>query len=234
MGLSDGGLRPAGLRNLTQIIDKPDSAIDNFEDADANPPGVYETGETISDYYAGDLTPYQRTTSSPHIGSQSLLAEDTANEYIVSLPEDGLNRYPGKGETFSCLMEFRTQSGDPNMGYLFGMENATQGYIVQQNNFSGALNIYIFDDGRGTNISGNTSFAASTGVVYEYEVQWGLNDDIIATVYEYDTSKQERGAQQAQASANDGTYNGQGVGFWAGGDTAGQSDTKIWDRYRVI
>ena len=176
-GLKQGGLR-ASLRNLNSTgPDIPDSVLDNFNADDADPPGVYQTGETIADYYRGDTGSYERETTDAIEGSHSLATDGDGLDAIVSEPGDGLSRYHDPGETIGFLI--RDSSDNHNPVFLFSAELSSGdlfGYgasLVPQFN---EIRIRKFDADSGT--SQNTASASlSTDRWYWAEVDTPTSTD---------------------------------------------------------
>jgi len=74
----------------------PDSVVDNFNDDDAEPAGLYN-GNSLSDFYEGAQngipSGVSRDTSRVFEGSHSLEVDAGAADGVISRPTDGLNRY---------------------------------------------------------------------------------------------------------------------------------------------
>ena len=150
----------------------PDSVVDNFEDADADPAGVYESGETIADYYQGDTGSYGRQSTDAIEASHSLASTVTDSlQTIVSEPGDGLPRYPDPGDTIGFLV--RDPTNNPNPVVLFAAELDSGdlfGYgatVVEQSN---EIRIRKFDADSGT-----TQDSASASISTD-EWYWGEID----------------------------------------------------------
>ncbi|MFW5950076.1 MAG: hypothetical protein ACOCR6_01845 [archaeon] len=188
----------------------PDSVVDNFEDADADPAGPYESGEGISDYYGGDTGSANRQTGTVYEGAHAL--ELSSESAIIST--SGLPRYPAQGDTFSARIYLAGNSND--CGILYGCpseagEGSQSGYLTSVND-TNDFTLYRYDGGSVTEI-GSDSGSASTGEWWEIEVAWGTDDSHEATFYD------SSGTEQASISATDDTYTDTGVGFRASGTT---------------
>ena len=102
----------------------PDSVVDNFEDADADPPGVYGDGETIDDFYRGATDDWNRTTSDVIEGGHAISQDSSTvddNSAVWSQPGDGLNRYPESGDS----VKFLINGAAVIPGVLFNVEDVT-------------------------------------------------------------------------------------------------------------
>lgn len=77
--------------------------IDNFE---TTPDGVYESGESISDYYSVSTDVFSRTNSEVVEGSYALQSQNPMqNRFIISEPVDGLLDYPDFGDTVGFIIK---------------------------------------------------------------------------------------------------------------------------------
>ena len=95
-------IRTGDGRILFDGVAIPDSVVDNFEDEDADPPGIYN-GLSLSDVYSGDLASFSRI-SGGITGNTVLANEADAGDLIHSQPDDGLNRYPEPGDTVEFII----------------------------------------------------------------------------------------------------------------------------------
>lgn len=77
--------------------------IDNFEH------------NSLSTYYTGD-SGFQIVTTTVNEGSYALEAHPSSGSLITSRPADGLDNYPGEGDTF----KFKTYMSDPDDQPAFG------------------------------------------------------------------------------------------------------------------
>ena len=174
----------------------PDSVIDNFEDDDADPPGVYGT---LSDFYGGSLSGFDRNTNDPVFeGDYSLKGTDTGSDRIIT-STSGLNRYFSPGESMS--FQFQT---DNRAQFMFGVpseagESSVSGYSAGVSAVVDALRIRRWDEGSaeiladvGQSVSGWT----------EGQIVWGTDGTIELTV------------NGTTASATDTTYDSDGVGWY--------------------
>ena len=203
----------------------PDSVVDNFEDADANPPGVYEDGESISDYYSGDTEEFSRTTTDAIEGGHSLnITNSQFWERIYSFPGDGLPRYPEKGEKISALL--RDDGGESEPGFMYGFEDddgTLKGYSAEIGTRENAVVIRRIDDLNGesqTILLDDDVGTISANTIYELEVQWhdgsGSESDGTHeyTLYTVDQDL-ERDTEVGSGSTTDTNHDGRGVG-WGG------------------
>ena len=203
----------------------PDSVIDNFEDADADPPGNYEEGETLADYYSGATNTHSRTTSDVIEGDKAFnIDSDEIYEALWSRPGDGLNRYPEPGDKLGALI----RSNGGSFGLFFNVEDGSS---------PGGYSAYIFSDPndmalvRKDDLSDftsdtettldSTSVSLTDGDWYWFEVQPQWGGDIVFDLYEVDESTLERGNHIEGLTSTDLTYEDErGVGLYSRGSSA--------------
>ena len=209
----------------------PENVVDNFEDSDADPPGVYDEGETIYDYYSGD-SDFSRSETVTLDGSYSLKLPYDSGLRIYSLEGDGLNRYPVKGEVFSCY--FYSTGGKPI--WLFGVDfdGGVDGYL--------AYNEPSDDNARIAKLAGDefTELAASSvsyneNEWYESEIEWhdgsGSEPDntIVYNLYEIDSELNRTDLLVTLSTTDSDFADNSGIGF-----RTARSDDAFVDRYTVL
>jgi hypothetical protein len=193
----------------------PDSVVDNFEDADADPAGPYASGETITDYYTITAGDFSRTTSNAIADSYSLertsASGNVYSDAIVSLDGDGLPIYPTEGETVSLIVK----NADVFPSVLSAApERSAKGYAVQYVDSSDFRLRRLGGGGSQTELAaGNDSAGLPAEIVVkppasdESTVEasvWSLNADLT------------RDTRQDQISATDSNFAGEiGVGVVA-------------------
>ena len=231
MGLKESGLR-GSLRNVSVGIDAiPDGVVDNFEDADSDPAGPYEEGETLDTYYTDVDGSFNRTTTDVIEGDKAVEGNGTADG-LISEPGDGLPRYPEEGDKIEYLI--RTPGNVPR--YFFNMAfdgTNLSGYELGFNlEFDDAINIRRIDDGTATELaSSSISASQNTWYLLEIDPPTTNSSSIDCTVYNVDTEDLSRGSQVADVSASDDNYIDQhGVGVRLGASETGT----ILDRIRVL
>ena len=225
MGLKEPGLR-GSLRNVSVGIGAiPDNVVDNFEDGNADPAGVYESEDTIADFYSGDTSGYARTTTEVIEGGNALeYTGDVNGGFIASEPNNGLNRYPAKGEIISGLL--RDTSTDHVPQFIIGAEVSegdVSGYGIQIRPDESRLRIARYvDSSEDAVLAETTSASLNFDEWYDCEVEWHdgsgseSDNEIVFTVYEIDEDTLERENEVASISANDSTFeDNSGVGFRA-------------------
>lgn len=198
---------------MSEVRVIPDSVVDNFEDADADPPGVYEDGETISDYYPNGLRTddIERTTSFAFDGDFGCYLEDStgdwATTYVISQPGDGLPNYLEQPGTISAWMYDPGSDMDGNhANILFGAPDYDNAYMVGLRMEREEIVFSRIEDG-GTNLAiedENVNLSEETW--YKCIVDWQEDGDIAITAE--DTDENVVGSM----SLNDDTYSGEGVG----------------------
>jgi len=211
----------------------PDTLIDNYESADADPPGVYESGETIADYYSGATADASRTTDAI-VGGHSLeyVNADQANR-IVSTPGGGLNRYFADGETASVLL--RSNAADVEKKVAFGASDVDNMYVTQFTRDSvGEFRIQKISGGSLTDLNTSTPSYNVTDL-HEFVIQRS-GSDLTVTAYNYDTSS-GRGSEIDTLSATDSEHQANdGIGFVGGGADSGDGTSAGYraDQFQIV
>ena len=189
----------------------PDSVVDNFEDADAEPPGVYESGETISDYYKGATANFARTTSDVVEGGHALASQGTDDTgAIISEPGDGLPRYHDEGDAIRFLIRDISTDTSTDVAPFF-ISNAAwndgspDGYAFQLYPRNGLIRIRLLEDGSLGSFS-ETSVSISDSTWYWGEVSTPTSEDdtIEYDLYEFDAGS--RGSLLGSVSRNDNQF----------------------------
>jgi len=187
--------------------DLPDTMVDNFEDADAEPPGVYEDGETLGDYYEGELDSWERTTENTGEGNHALALNGETADSILSNPGDGLNRYPENGEWMRFLAKDNVDEG-ARPGIVRNaswdtFETGINGYFFGFEPDNSEVTIRRVDDGSTTSLA-EISADVSFGEWYWLECLVEDDGTLELEVYEFDNG--ERGSLLGSGSASDSTY----------------------------
>jgi len=256
IGLPDGGagreLVTEGGATASEVIGPdgsvlyeaiPDSVVDNFEDADADPSGVYASGETIADYYDGDTGLYSRTTIDAIADNKSLQFDGSVDTIGNIWSHSGLNRYPQKGETFSAYLREPDVGDNLLPAFVFGVPGGVSavselsGYGVLHFPTSNEFRLFRVDDSTDTDLeTGSQSMSVDT--VYEYEVAWHdgsgsePDDTIEVTLYEVDQITLDRQSTLTSISAQDSTYATATSVGWRRRSSSGDAGT-IGDGYQV-
>ena len=225
MGLKEPGLR-GSLRNVSVGMDAiPDALVDNFED---EPNGIYESGETIVDYYSNDTGSYGRTTSNVEEGEQALgRTVEEAHVGVVSEPGDGLNRYPDEGDTVKWIAVASELFG----GILLNADSSDQeGYLfeINPNDNLEIQKITSFESDGVSQLAENTNVGMTTGNWYwcEADLPTTEDDSMECRVFELDSGL-EKGDSVSTLSANDNDFSeNRGVGAYtrSGSDTGALVD----------
>jgi len=215
----------------------PGNVVDNFESADSEPFGIYESGQSISDYYKLDTADYSRTQTDAIEGSFALNYSGAATTRLLSEPGDGLNRYPQKGDVVSCLMR-DLDNQVPSFLLGGGLTNSSLDSYYFQIGDVNRLRIGRFDEGSNNTLANNDSVTIDQGEWYDCEVEWhdgtGSEPDntFVFTVYTIDTGDLSRTGTAGTLSVSDATHaSNRGSGF-ANQATAGVGGT-YFDFLRV-
>ena len=197
-----------------EIVAIPDGVVDNFEDADADPPGVYEDGETIADYYGGDTGQFSRTTDEVETGVKSLDINVSSNSLIIST--SGLNSYPEKGDIFEV---YGYHDGDGVILIYFGAPNEAgwgddSGYRMYTRNDDNRMRIERSDNGSITTLAEDDNASIPSNEWLRFRCEWhdgtGAESDNEIVFELYD----ESGTEISKLSVNDDSYaDDTGIGF---------------------
>lgn len=204
----------------------PDSVVDNFEDADSNPTGVYGSGEGIADYYGGTTADWSRSDTRSFDGSKSLYASGRPGSIGST---SGLNRYPSRGESFETRMWFEDGS-ERGIRFAVGSEpNAGEenSYAISVRQRNDDIRINKRENGNFNELS-NPSVTIPASEWVRLEVDWGetTTDDITVIL------ENESGTQLVSDTVADTTFDSGGIGF-NGFDDGGGRDAYV-DEVHVI
>lgn len=190
----------------------PDSVVDNYEDADADPSGPYESGQTLNDYYSIPAGSFARNSASPIKDSNSLeRTSATNNSRIISQPGDGLPNYPAEGESVSALI---TDFGQ----FPFVMS------AVPSDSFSGYgllvggvddIRLWRIDSASRTELDTVSTTSIPNEVVeVVIEPPASGQNTVESSVWSVDQTTFERQTQEVTLSGTDSTYAGErGLGI---------------------
>ena len=195
----------------------PDSVVDNFEEI------LYEDeGNTLGDYYAGDLSGFEREQSIVFEGDFSLNVVG-GRDSISST--SGLPNYPGQGDTFS-VWEYEVGSvNNTDAGILFGVQfegSDPDSYYTRVRPNGDRIQLFKIENGNFTELFDKT-LHAHLEEWYQYVIDWGTDGSINITIND------ESGTELGSVSETDNTYTGGGIGFRASfeGET-------YWDLFEII
>jgi len=157
--------------------DIPDSGVDNWEDADNG--GIYDSGETIPDYYSGDTSVWQRQTSVVFSGGY-------AAEGSPSGPRSG-NLYGNTsipftispGETAQIAMQ--TGNTDSLVSLFFNVQDSDNhfGAGFAPNSENGRIDIVKFDGGSFSRLNSTTDLGLPNNEWEVLELDWQTDDTIV-------------------------------------------------------
>lgn len=196
----------SGVRAVdTSASGIPDSVVDNFEDKSNG--GVY--GQ-LSDFYNGDLSDFDRNTSSPLAeGNHSLKVTGSNSTYVITSPDgNGLNYYPEAGDTIRWNFYFSGGGSWPFVDMRFAV-NGSSNYQCSLNRAKQQVRIY---KDASTAIAEDTSPGLPVGEILEAEFDWGSGGSLTLTVYDSQDN------QISQVSANDSDYSDGGIEIAMGQD----------------
>lgn len=199
------------------VSDLPDSVIDNFEDADADPAGPYKEGETIADYYTEDTGAYERTTDDVASGAYEFALKSTATggQRIYSLSGDGLSRYPEPGDTITVLIKDPNDISPSFYHNLSVSDGNWDGYGARFDADSNRIRLMSYDNDDLNIEDENDSVDVSVGEWYEVEIDTpeDENDDLTHTWYDIDESDLSRQSTIDTLSVSDPDFvNNRGIG----------------------
>jgi len=179
----------------------PDSGvlIDNFEDDDGDPifhdgdgneiAGPYGDGDSLSDFYSGNVGDFSRVSSDVLEGGNALQKDKDSSDDdgIYSLDGDGLPYYPEPGDVFACLLR---DDSDRHIPYFcWGVQDdPREGYVaaIDEGGDEGFRLGILEDDESSVDYKETTSQSIVAGDWYDVELEWGTDGEIIATLYSID------------------------------------------------
>ena len=156
------------------IVDIPDSVVDNFNDADADPPGVYGADEDVDDYYTfrdTSSTYIFRQTDTVFEGSHALEVSVTGDAGVLSFPGDGLNSYPQKGDIFQSYFYNPSSGGARRPAIIYGGQDTDNYYQFANRDDDNEIRFRPIKDGSANNV-GTTSATIPTDEWYVMRVEW--------------------------------------------------------------
>jgi len=203
------------------------TVVDDFED------------NNLAEYSEPNTNMFSTTSTNAGEGTYALKVGQVSGSgqpQLLSKQTDGLNYYPQKGDVVSGLgRPLVGSSASVNPSYMVGCESVNAGvagYAAFVDANSNVIRIQrLDDDGSGGfiyNVLASDSVTITEDEWYDLELQWhdgsGPEPDntLKLTVYEWDVSQQERGAQVGSTiSVQDSTYaTNRAVGWWtASSDT---------------
>lgn len=215
----------------------PENIVDNFEldpeqtGAD-DPFGVWLEGDDPVDRYPlefGQTGTFEFLETSDARDGQRVLRNNTDSGEIVSLPGDGLNYYPQKGDVFEAWLKNHDSGDFQRAMFLFGASNNESWYGVQVNEPDNVFRISKDGDGGGDALA-ESSVTIGTEwyrVVVEWHDGGGSESDneIVATLFD------DSGSELEQLSVNDDEYeSNRGVG-WT--NTDGSAEVRYDGAYKI-
>ena len=210
----------------------PVNVVDNFESADGDPAGPYESGETIADYYRGDTASFERSQTGVIEASWSLRWTGTPGDEIWSIPGDGLPNYPTATETTKHLLK---ELDGWNPWVVRASESGTSdllGYGTRLRAEDNEFTLWRIDSG------GLTELDSSTAGVTEDTLYWieitppESAGSVTVERYSVDESTLERGSLIDSLSSNDDTHTDcTGHGFRS---SSADSDATMADDVTIV
>ena len=224
MGLKESGLR-GSLRNVsTGVIAIPDSVVDNFESI------LYEDQNlTLSDYYSGDLSVFERQGQTVFNGDFALEIEgqNPGNDGSFGIfSTTGLPRYPEAGEKFNVRLRLEF-SENSETRFTFGVQDSSNLYNVDIRSSDNRFRVFVTDGGSTTILDESTAGTISDSVWYTCEVDWAVSGTTTLTLFD------ESMSQVDQISFNDSTFTSGGIG-WRTFQRVGETGSGFVDDFIII
>ena len=207
-----------------EIIAIPDTWIDNFNnDDDPEQAGLYN-GQTLSDFYSGDVSGFGRSFGDGLIGDHALEVT-TDFSGMFSQPQDGLNQYPEEGDKIPVYLKDPMEA---DVAFMFNLDDSSTpvGYGVRLND-----NRFHIMKGEYDSNSGAGDTQESSGQVIDPMSDWHLfeidpptseNDELAITAFTVDQEDGERIEQLEIISINDSDFVGnRAIGYNIYGDGSG-------------
>jgi len=237
--LGDGSEIAEVRTGAGDVVFSANTIVDNFEDDNATPAGPYDSGETISDYYSGDVSGYDRNTADPADGSFGLRFTDPGGA-IYSHPGDGLPNYPSSGDSVSFLAQ--DSSGGDRPAAAFHVEDVTSSpsayicvmSVTQDSDIHISRMSDLTDRSSETQLA-STSISESADTYYWNEVTLKSSGDNTITYELYELNADlTRGNQIASVSTNDSnvSFSNRGIG-WQNDNSGIDGTASFFDRMRI-
>lgn len=203
----NGGIYAA---SLTQILSN--NVIENFEEV------LYEDqNKTLSDYYSGSLSQFNRSMEWSKEGGYSLEAV-TDGSWVTIVSNGNLNRTPQRGDIF----EFYFKPDTANPAELSFADNGSGNkYIISTNLYNGEFAIAKDNN---DNLLDSVSHSWNRGDVYRIKVEFG--NTITASL------EDNNGNLLETVSATDSDYDAGEISFKINGSSSG--DRHFYDGLEVI
>jgi hypothetical protein len=196
---------------VTEANAIPDSVVDNFDSQ------LYDdTGNTLSDYYTGDLSSASRTTEKSTSGNYSLLL-DSGGQIIST---SGLN-YPSQGDTYK--VDFWLPTGNTAIFTLFGVQDADNYYYTNVQDYEQQWQLIKVENGSETSLVDKTGQSIPQDQLASQEIDWGSGGTIECRLYDSTDSL------VSTISATDESFTSGGIGF-----ETYKSYDRYWDSARLV
>jgi hypothetical protein len=194
----------------------PPNIIDNFEET------LYDDqGNTLSDIYNGDLSSFNRSTTTPVFEGSYSLKINANNRAIFS--QSGLNAYPSQGDVYSM----RLQMGLGGHRVYYGVQSvASQDfgdfYRILVRPGDDLFQLDLLDGGLKTGIGSGSSANIGTNEWYELVINWQTDGTHTVTL------NNQNGTTNDSFSGSDSTYSSGGIG-WGSTSSGGSYDQAYVD-----
>lgn len=206
-------------QKLTIKVTSSSTLIDNFESL------IYEDqNNSLSEYYSGDLSNFERQTSTVIEGNYSARCIAQGGYYSIYSSSDGLPSYPKPGDTIKLRMLIEA-TDDEDFRFAFGYQDNSNYYAVNISPNKGGYRL-IRRDGGTTYKLDSKSMSFSSNVWYNVRIDWGSSGEISAVL------EDENGTQQASLSDNDSTFTNGGIALIATA-VGGITNDVYWDNIRI-
>ena len=194
------------VRSTDPIPEIPDSVVDNFEEA------LYEDkGNTLSNYYGGDLSQATRQQTTVFEGSYALEFAASGDSYSISRTDVSVG---GTDTITDYVYMSSTNVSDSGPFVCTQQADATPaGYWLTINPSRGIALFRQDTSGNYTIVAGRTGNSLPTGEWLQTEISGFDTGDLVYTIYD------SGGTQLQQVSGTDSTYQSGGIGFRATTDT---------------
>jgi hypothetical protein len=206
------------LSDFTVVADNIlDGVIDNFNDS------LYDSQSlTLSDYYTGDLTKYNRQTSGSFEGSGALAGDTSGNRHII-IGNGGLNNTLSQGETAEFYIN--NSGGVTRPAFLYGVQSQSSWYGAWIDAQKSQIALGIDSLG---GVQAAESATINTNKFYRGVLTWSRDGSHSLTVFDPADGSVVAGS----ISFTDGSYTSGTNGFYI--NSSGQSQSVFFDAARVI
>ena len=193
-------------------------------------------------HFRGDTHLFDVTKTNPAEGLRSLESSGETNTVVISTEGDGLQRYPRKGDVFSCVLYGTSETGNNAPAFAWGVDGTRDDISGYQLLYADGIEEFFVRkyDGQSYNDDGQDFGDGDlTGFLdqwIDFEVEWHDGTELAEgtmqiTAYEWDEDAAARGDEIDSIQIEDDDF-ADNVGIWFGVE-AGGDPRQMGDYYRI-